>query len=72
MGTTRNSISHLLPASLQDGGTALTVASQYGHTKTVDTLLKNGANVHDRLNVTSPVVPHQHLLYFIRLLFGLY
>ena len=35
----------------QDGGTALTVASQYGHSKVVDTLLKNGANVHDQLNV---------------------
>uniref|UniRef100_A0A668VIV8 Uncharacterized protein n=1 Tax=Oreochromis aureus TaxID=47969 RepID=A0A668VIV8_OREAU len=34
----------------QDGGTALTVASQYGHSKVVDTLLKNGANVHDQLN----------------------
>lgn len=36
----------------QDGGTALTVASQYGHSKVVDTLLKNGANVHDQLNVS--------------------
>lgn len=35
----------------QDGGTALTVASQYGHSKVVDILLKNGANVHDQLNV---------------------
>uniref|UniRef100_A0AAX7UTM9 Ankyrin repeat domain 29 n=1 Tax=Astatotilapia calliptera TaxID=8154 RepID=A0AAX7UTM9_ASTCA len=34
----------------QDGGTALTVASQYGHSKVVDILLKNGANVHDQLN----------------------
>lgn len=41
--------------SWQDGGTALTVASQYGHSKVVDTLLKNGANVHDQLNV-SPFV----------------
>lgn len=39
----------------QDGGTALTAASQYGHSKVVDTLLKNGANVHDRLKV-SPIV----------------
>lgn len=37
----------------QDGGTALTVASQYGHSKVVDTLLKNGANVHDQLNVST-------------------
>lgn len=60
----------LLP--LQDGGTALTVASQYGHTKTVDTLLRNGANVHDQLNVRSQVVPHtQHPHLSIRLLFGL-
>lgn len=36
----------------QDGGTALTVASQYGHCKVVDTLLKNGANVHDQLKVS--------------------
>lgn len=35
----------------QDGGTALTAASQHGHSKVVDTLLKNGANVHDQLNV---------------------
>lgn len=46
----------------QDGGTALTVASQYGHAKVVDTLLKNGANVHDQLNVSSlfslSVLPH--------------
>lgn len=57
MESTKNSISRFPPASLQDGGTALTVASQYGHTKTVDTLLRNGANVHDQLNVRSPVVP---------------
>lgn len=38
--------------SWQDGGTAVTVASQYGHSKVVDTLLKNGANVHDQLNVS--------------------
>ncbi|MEQ2231367.1 hypothetical protein ILYODFUR_038771 [Ilyodon furcidens] len=37
----------------QDGGTALTVASQYGHSMVVDILLKNGANVHERLNVRS-------------------
>lgn len=37
---------------LQDGGTALTVASQYGHSRVVETLLKNGANVHDQLNVS--------------------
>lgn len=72
METNRNNIFHLLPASLQDGGTALTVASQYGHAKTVDTLLRNGANVHDQLNVRSPVVPHQHPHLFIRLLFGLF
>ncbi|XP_029988973.1 ankyrin repeat domain-containing protein 29 isoform X2 [Sphaeramia orbicularis] len=34
----------------KDGGTALTVASQYGRSKVVDILLKNGANVHDQLN----------------------
>uniref|UniRef100_A0A668ACQ5 Ankyrin repeat domain 29 n=1 Tax=Myripristis murdjan TaxID=586833 RepID=A0A668ACQ5_9TELE len=34
----------------QDGGTALTVACQYGHSKVVDILLKNGASVHDQLN----------------------
>lgn len=38
----------------QDGGTALTAASQHGHSKVVDTLLKNGANVHDQLNVRRP------------------
>ena len=36
---------------VQGGGTALTVASQYGHSKVVDTLLKNGANVNDQLLV---------------------
>lgn len=38
---------------VQDGGTALSAACQSGHTKVVDTLLKNGANVHDQLNVSS-------------------
>lgn len=36
----------------QDGGTALSAACQSAHTKVVDTLLKNGANVHDQLNVS--------------------
>lgn len=36
----------------QDGGGALTAASQYGHAKVVETLLKNGANVHDQLHVS--------------------
>lgn len=48
---------------VQDGGTALTVASQYGHTKVVDTLLKNGANVHDQLNV-SPFCCHIFGLFY--------
>ncbi|XP_041862280.1 ankyrin repeat domain-containing protein 29 isoform X2 [Melanotaenia boesemani] len=34
----------------KDGGTALTVASQYGHSKVVDILLKNGANLNEQLN----------------------
>lgn len=38
----------------QDGGTALSAACQYGHSKVVDTLLKNGANVHDQLHVSIP------------------
>ena len=37
---------------VQDGGTALSAASQYGHSKVVETLLKNGANIHDQLNVS--------------------
>ena len=37
--------------SVQGGGSALTVASQYGRSKAVDTLLKNGANVNDQLLV---------------------
>ncbi|KAJ8776570.1 hypothetical protein J1605_015159 [Eschrichtius robustus] len=32
-----------------DGGTALLAASQYGHMKVVETLLKHGANIHDQL-----------------------
>ncbi|TNN29788.1 Ankyrin repeat domain-containing protein 29 [Liparis tanakae] len=36
--------------ALQGGGTALTVASQHGRSKVVETLLRNGANVHDQLN----------------------
>ena len=48
-----NSCHCCVPSHLwwQDGGTALTVASQYGQSKVVDILLKNGANVHDQLNV---------------------
>lgn len=38
--------------SFQDGGTAISAASQYGHSRVVETLLKNGANVHDQLNVS--------------------
>lgn len=71
METTKNSISRLPSDSLQDGGTALTVASQYGHTKTVDILLRNGANVHDQLNVRPQSSPHQHPYLFICSLFGL-
>ena len=41
---------------LQDGGTALSAACQNGHCKVVETLLKNGANVHDQLSV-SPLCP---------------
>ncbi|KAE8598577.1 hypothetical protein XENTR_v10016863 [Xenopus tropicalis] len=40
---------HVLAFPLQDGGTALLAASQYGHTRVVETLLKNGANIHDQL-----------------------
>lgn len=40
-------------ACLQDGGTALLAACQYGHTRVVETLLKHGANIHDQLCVSS-------------------
>lgn len=38
---------------LQDGGTALCAACQRGHSKVVETLLKNGANIHDQLSVSA-------------------
>lgn len=37
----------------QDGGTALLAASQYGHMRVVETLLKHGANIHDQLYVSA-------------------
>ncbi|MGH0133736.1 UNVERIFIED_CONTAM: hypothetical protein FKN15_025418 [Acipenser sinensis] len=36
----------------EDGGTALSAACQYGHSKVVETLLKNGSNVHDQLHAS--------------------
>ncbi len=48
-----------LVCDLQDGGTALSAASQYGHSRVVETLLKNGANVHDQLNVSQLYSSHE-------------
>lgn len=38
---------------MQDGGTALCAACQKGHSKVVERLLKNGANIHDQLSVST-------------------
>ena len=47
-------------SQLQDGVTPLMVASQDGHTSTVDVLLRNGADPNIAANVSAGCLDHEY------------